>query len=310
MNTEERNQFIKEEALKLGFEASGVAAVRVLEEERPHLADYLEKNRNASMAYMERNTEKRLNPALLVEGAKTLISVLYNYYHDLLPRETQYKVSMYARGVDYHHVIKGRLQQLADRITEVLGPHEYRIFTDSAPILEKAWARQAGLGWIGKNTCLIHPKKGSWFFIGEIITTMEVKADTPMEERCGNCTRCLDACPTGALTAPGILDSKKCIAYLTIEHRGHFPEDLAVDFHKQVFGCDICQQICPWNRLALPNEEPLFQTNKFVENLEEEGTTSDSESSFKKRFRNTALYRSGEKNIQRNIQYIDQLIRK
>lgn len=311
MDLSARNTFVKDVALELGFGECGIASVRVLDEEKEHLNNYLKEKRNASMEYMERNIDKRLNPALLVEGAKSVISVIYNYYNsDIDNTDTPYKVSMYARGKDYHYIIKNKLRELAEKLSTEIGCHEYRVFTDSAPVMERAWAREAGLGWIGKNTCLITPKKGSWFFIGEIITTMEITEDHPIEERCGSCTRCLEACPTGALSAPGVLNANKCISYLTIEHKGEFDDDINLDFKQQIFGCDICQQVCPWNRFAAQHNEPLFNTSPEILRLEKEGFTSDAETRFRKRFKNTPLERSGEESLLRNIRHVDGSIHK
>ncbi len=305
-----RKTFIKEEALKLGFEACGIASVRVLGEEEEHLNNFITENRHASMLYMERNMDKRLNPGLLVENARSVISVLYNYYDEKPEKNNKYRVSMYAQGYDYHYIIKQKLQQLAERLTDTFGAHKYRVFTDSAPVLERAWARQAGLGWIGKNSCLIHPKRGSWFFIGEIITTLEAAVDVPVEDRCGTCTRCIDACPTEAIRAPGVLDANRCISYLTIEHKSNFNEEMNHDFRKQIFGCDICQQVCPWNKFATPHKEPLFKTISAISTLQKDGVTSTNDESFKKIFKNTALLRCGEENIIRNIRFVDSTIHK
>jgi len=310
MDLETRNRFIKEEAKRLGFDACGIAQVSLLEEEKSYLENYLNRNRHASMHYMENHLEKRLNPALLVDNAKSVISVLYNYYCPIPENDRPYKVSMYARGADYHYVIKSKLQELADAITTEFGMHEFRVFTDSAPVLEKSWAAKAGLGWIGKNTCLINRNKGSFFFIGELVTTLEATYDEPEEERCGTCTRCLDACPTGALTSPGELDAGKCISYLTIEHKSEFTDKTPKDFNKYIFGCDICQQVCPWNRFSKAHHEPRFNTTPFINELEKHGITSDSTNSFRQRFKNTALERTGEKNLIRNIGHIDHKVHK
>jgi epoxyqueuosine reductase len=305
-----RNRFIKEEAKRLGFEACGIAQVSLLEKEKSYLENYLKHHRHASMQYMENHIEKRLNPALLVDDAKSVISVLYNYYYPIPEDDRPYKVSMYARGADYHYVIKSKLQELADSLTKEFGTHKFRVFTDSAPVLEKSWAVKAGLGWIGKNTCLINRGKGSFFFLGELVTTLEAIYDEPEEERCGTCTRCLEACPTGALTGPGEIDAGKCISYLTIEHKGEFTDEMPKDFRKYIFGCDICQQVCPWNRFSKAHDEPLFNTTPFITELEKYGITSDSANSFRRRFKNTPLERTGEKNLIRNIRHIDRKVHK
>ena len=247
------SEHIKAEARTLGFDACGIAEVTEAESEAEYLDRWIAEGCHADMAYMERNRGVRLNPAELVEGARSVISVAMNYYPEVKQPEGAPHVAYYAYGKDYHKVVKQRLRLLWQRITEQLpadAEGEARAFTDSAPLLERYWAWRAGLGWIGRNTNLIIPGKGSFFFLGEIVTTLSLDYDSPMASRCGTCRRCLDACPTGALTADRHLDARRCISYLTIENRGSIPPQLAARLGNRLYGCDTCQDVCPWNRFA------------------------------------------------------------
>lgn len=305
MNRNELQQFIKEQALLLGFEACGFSSAEPLVSFREDYLSYLRNKYHGTMMYMERNIDKRLDPTLLVDGAKTIISVLYNYYTPDIEADRKYKVSMYARGIDYHYILKEKLEKLAEIITTNNGSFTYRIFVDSAPVMDKVWAWKGGLGWIGKNSCLIHPSGGSYFFIGEIVCDLELPADAPVEERCGTCTRCIDACPTKAITAPGKIDASRCISYLTIEHKGDIDPELKEHFHDYIFGCDICQTVCPWNRFAKPHKEQHFNTLDQVKAIEDNGLDAVSSSLFKKALRSSPLARAGVKKMRRNIQYIN-----
>lgn len=304
MTAEELNIYIKQEAKKIGFLACGISSAGKLVEQEEYLLDYLAHNRNGEMGYMERNREKRLDPTLLVEGAKSIISVLYNYYPEEHNNQPTFNVSKYAYGTDYHFVVKNRLKELMSSIEGKTGAFSYRIFTDSAPVLERAWAQKSGLGWIGKNTCLINSKTGSFFFIGELICDLEITPDSPVEERCGTCTRCLDACPTGALTAPWTLDAKKCISYLTIEHRSEVDTELQGLLSKNIFGCDICQDVCPWNRFSTSHNEPLFTISPNIIKLMNGKKEVAEKDVFKRNFRHTALQRCGSDQLNRNIRYV------
>ena len=304
MTAEELNSYIKQEAEKIGFLACGISTAQKLVNQEEYLLDYLAHNRNGEMEYMERNREKRLDPTLLVEGAKSIISVLYNYYpkeHNIQPVFT---VSKYAYGTDYHFVVKDRLRSLLSSIEQKTGAFNHRIFTDSAPVLERAWAQKSGLGWIGKNTCLINAKAGSFFFIGELICDLEIAPDSPAVERCGTCTRCLDACPTGALTSPWTLDAKKCISYLTIEQRSEVDPELQRLLTKNIFGCDICQDVCPWNRFSTPHNEPLFTISPNIIELMNGKEKVVEKENFKRNFRHTPLQRCGSDQLNRNIEYV------
>ena len=243
---------IKNEAARLGFLLCGISQAGFLEKEAAHLESYLKENRQGKMAYLENHFDMRLDPRKLVDGAKSVISVLLNYFQppEIVQCEGAPKISKYAWGEDYHLVLKRKLNLLLDFIRTHSGEINARVFTDSAPVMDKAWAKKSGLGWIGKNTNLIHPKTGSWFFIGEIILDLELEADGPMQDFCGTCTRCIDACPTSALE-PYQIDSKKCISYLTIELKDNMPDEFKDKTNGWAYGCDICQEVCPWNSFAV-----------------------------------------------------------
>ncbi|MDX1315836.1 MAG: tRNA epoxyqueuosine(34) reductase QueG, partial [Eudoraea sp.] len=253
----EHTQLIKAEAKRLGFLSCGISKADFLEEEAPRLERWLKKNMHGEMHYMENHFDKRLDPRLLVEDAKSVISVLLNYYPEKTQDEGTYKISRYAYGQDYHHVIKARLRQLMEFIEENIGEVSGRAFVDSAPVLDKAWAAKSGLGWIGKNSNLLTQQVGSYYFIGELIVDLELDYDNPTTDHCGSCTACLDACPTQAIVEPYVVDGSKCISYFTIELKNEIPNDVKGKFDDWIFGCDICQEVCPWNRFSKPHQEPL-----------------------------------------------------
>lgn len=254
------SKIIKQEAISLGFSACGIAAAGRLMAHEPHLRNWLDKGMNGAMAYMGNHLEKRLDPRLLVPEARSVIVVAMNYF----PRQRQhagssYIVSKYAYGADYHYIMKEKLRRLEEKLKELAPEHQGRVFTDSAPVLERAWAVQAGLGWAAKNGCLIIPRKGSFFFLGEIITNIELEPDAPFEKDfCGNCRRCMQACPTGAIVAPRKVDARLCISYLTIELKENIPADLREKLKGRIFGCDVCQDVCPHNRFAQHCSEEAF----------------------------------------------------
>ena len=251
---------IKNFAIQLGFHACGISKADLLAEDAFLLEKWLAQNHEGEMAYMRNHIEKRTDPRLLVENAKSVISVLLNYYPEKpLQTEDQYKISKYAYGTDYHFVLKDKLTELLSFIEEICGKRTARIFVDSAPVLDKRWAQKSGLGWIGKNTCLITKEQGSFFFIGEIIIDLELDADKPIEDYCGSCTKCLNACPTNALVAPYRLDARKCISYLTIENKEEIPDRFKNSFNNWIYGCDICQDVCPWNKKAITTLIPEFK---------------------------------------------------
>lgn len=299
-------QLIHNEALHLGFSDIGFSKAEHLPQNEVNLKNWLDNGFHAGMNYMENHFEKRVNPALLVDGAVTVISVLLNYKpkHEQAHSDAP-KLARYAYGKDYHFVIKDKLQLLFDYIKKELYPNlEGRLFTDSAPVLDRAWAAKSGLGWIGKNTNLIHKKLGSYALIGELIINMELEPDNPIKEACGGCTRCIDACPTKALIGPYQLDSNKCISYLTIEHREEIPEEFIGKFENWAFGCDICQEACPWNWKARPTAEEEFQPHPDLLQLSSEEWYNMDEDRFKELFRKSAVKRTKYKGLRRNLNFL------
>jgi epoxyqueuosine reductase len=302
--------WIKQRSALLGFEACGISAAGFLEAEKEPLQKWLLEGMHGEMSYMERNLDKRLNPGLLLDNAKSVISFLYNYYPlEPLPPEDNFILSKYAYGRDYHLVIKEKLHLLVNEIKQKSGDFRFRVFTDSAPVMERAWASNSGLGWIGKNTCLIHPKLGSFFFLAEIITDLELQPDTAkVNDLCGGCTRCIDRCPTGAIVAPRVLDSRKCISYLTIEYRNQLPPELKDDFGEMIFGCDICQDVCPWNRFSKPHQEPQFAPGEDLKGMNKEKWSGLTEDEFDGMFRGSAVQRTGFRGLKRNIAFLASLL--
>ncbi|MEN8226056.1 MAG: tRNA epoxyqueuosine(34) reductase QueG [Bacteroidota bacterium] len=300
---EKFSKYIKDAALDLGFSACGIARAEHLTEEGEHLKSWLQQGHHAGMGYMNRNVDKRLNPALLNEWTQSVIVVLFNYYPEQkLNPEGKYKFSKYAYGKDYHEVMKKKLIRLIDMIEDEIGEITARAFVDSAPVLERAWARKSGLGWIGKNACMINKQSGSFFFIGSIITDLELSYDEPTaNDFCGNCTKCIDACPNQAILSPGVIDAGKCISYLSIEHKGDFEAKDKGKLHSWIFGCDICQDVCPWNRFAKPHNEPAFLPSKKFLNMKDEDWESLEESTFDELFKDTAVERTGFTALRRNI---------
>jgi epoxyqueuosine reductase len=307
------SEWIKTRALELGFSACGISKAEHLEKDDDRLRNWLLNGYQGGMSYMERNLEKRTDPRLLVDGAKSVITVLLNYYPaELLPEENNYKIARYAYGWDYHDVIKDKLRELVEDIKLEIGNRKSEIgnlsaraFVDSAPVLDKAWAERAGLGWIGKNTCLIHPKLGSFLFVGEIITNLELEYDTGrVNDLCGGCTRCLDACPTGALVGARKLDARKCISYLTIEYKGELPESEKEKFHDWIFGCDICQEVCPWNRFAKPTQIEEFRPSEELKSMDKEKWHALDKEQFQKLFKGSAVKRTKFEGLRRNIDFL------
>ncbi len=302
---QKRSLFVKEQAYRLGFDYCGISRAGKLSEESDHLSTWLERGYHGKMAYLENHFEKRLDPALLVRGARSVISVLYNYYSPVpAGRRGNYKISRYAMGRDYHKVIRKKLKQLLSVLRESFGPFEGRAFVDSAPVMERQWAAKAGLGWLGKNGLLINREAGSYFFIAELIVDLEFACDGPVKDYCGKCTRCLEACPTGALEAPGVLNASKCISYLTIELKEEIPESFAGQYSQWIFGCDICQEVCPWNRFARPHREPAFMASEELLSRSKEDWENMTEEDFERMTAGTALKRAKYDGIKRNIRFL------
>jgi len=297
---------IKNKAIDLGFYACGVSKADFIEEDATRLKNWLEAGYNGEMAYMNNHFEKRTDPRKLVDNARSVISVLYNYYpKQILPENNNYKISKYAYCTDYHFVIKTKLKELLTFIKSEIPEFNARAFIDSAPVLDRAWAAKSGLGWIGKNTCLITKEQGSYFFIGEIITDLELEYDVnKVPNHCGECIRCIDACPIGALK-PNKLDSSKCISYWTIEHKGEqMPEEFKGKFDDWIFGCDICQDVCPWNRFSEPHNEPEFNPSDELMKMRKTDWENLTEQQFQILFKNSPLKRTGFKGLKRNIQHL------
>ena len=297
---------IKDKAKSLGFYTCGIAEANFLEEEAGRLKAWLKQRKHAGMSYMDNYFDKRTDPRKLLENARSVIVVLYNYYPEKeIPKEDNYKISKYAYGTDYHFVMKRKLKELIGYIREIAGDMNARAFVDSAPVLERSWAEKAGLGWIGKNTCLITKEQGSYFFIGEIITDLQLTYDThTVPDYCGGCTRCIDACPTDALGKNG-LDSNRCISYWTIEHKGDtISPDLKGKFNDWIFGCDICQDVCPWNRLAENHGEEAFKPLKIFTEYRRSDWEQLSPEEFSVVFKKSPLKRTKYEGLKRNIDFV------
>ena len=297
------SQLIKTEAKKLGFLSCGISKAEFLEDEAPRLERWLKEGKHGKMAYMENHFDKRLDPRLLVPDAKSIISLLFNYYTPLDQLDGAPKISKYAYGKDYHHVIKDKLKQLFQVINNKIGEVSGRVFVDSAPVMEKSWAVRSGLGWQGKNTNLISKKAGSFFFIAELIVDLELEYDTPVTDHCGTCTACIDACPTEALT-PYHIDASKCISYLTIELKDQIPTTFKSKMDDWAFGCDVCQDVCPWNRFSKQHSEPLFNPSSEVINYTQKNWEEITHETFNIIFKNSAIKRTGFKGFKRNITFL------
>ena len=303
------SQLIKDEAKKLGFMFCGIAKAEFLEEEAPRLEKWLNNNMHGEMQYMENHFDKRLDPRLLVDGAKSVISLALNYYTDntqldpLAP-----KISKYAYGLDYHTIIKDKLKQLLQIINDKIGEVGGRAFVDSAPVLDKAWAKKSGLGWVGKNTNLINKQSGSFFFLAELIIDLELEYDIePTADHCGTCTRCIDACPTEAIVGPYIVDGSRCISYLTIELKNEIPQEFKGKMDNWMFGCDICQDVCPWNKFSVLHNEPSFQPHPELLGLNSKDLEDITEDVFQKVFKNSAVKRTKFNGLKRNIDFLKKI---
>ncbi|MBC9811309.1 tRNA epoxyqueuosine(34) reductase QueG [Crocinitomicaceae bacterium CZZ-1] len=307
MNRERYSQLIKSKAYDLGFMYCGISKAGFLEEEAPRLEQWLKDNRNGKMGYMENHFDKRLNPTLLVDDAKSVVSLLLNYFPEEQQSDDSFKVSKYAYGADYHNVIKDKLKELYQFIQTEIGEVGGRMFVDSAPVMDKAWAKKSGLGWIGKNSNLIHPKEGSFFFIAELILDLELQEDGPIKDYCGRCTRCIDACPTEAIVEPYVVDGSKCISYLTIELKDALiPGAFHDKMDNWIFGCDVCQDVCPWNRFAKAHQEPAFMPNGQLLGMRKTDWKELTEEVFRELFRNSAVKRTKYSGLIRNIRTIQE----
>ncbi len=295
---------IKTEAKRLGFLSCGVSKADFLEEEAPRLEQWLNNNMNGEMSYMANHFDKRLDPRKLVEGSKSVISLLLNYYPEETQREDTYKISKYAYGHDYHHVIKTKLRQLKEFISEEIGEVNGRAFVDSAPVLDKAWAAKSGLGWIGKHSNLLTQQVGSFYFIAELIVDIELEYDHAVTDHCGTCTACIDACPTQAIVDPYVVNGSKCISYFTIELKNELPNEMKGSFDDWMFGCDVCQDVCPWNRFSKPHNEPLFNPHPELLNMTKKDWEEITEDVFRKVFQKSAVKRTKYGGLTRNIDFL------
>ncbi len=305
-NQQHIRQIIIDQAQMLGFDEVGIVKADFLADHAQYMETWLEKGFQGSMTYLERNREKRYDPRKLLEGTKSVVTVLQNYFPSEKPQATEnFRIAKYALGKDYHHVIRQKLRLMLKAIEAQTGPLNARAFTDSAPVLDRAWAERSGLGFIGKNTCLIHPRKGSFFFIGHLFLPLELEEKKEsVSDYCGTCRRCIDACPTGALVGPHQLDANKCISYLTIEYRGQLPENFQEKFSEYIFGCDICQDVCPWNRFAKPHQEPLFALRDELKNMRRTDWLNLDEQRFNELFADSAVQRTGFSGLKRNIEFL------
>lgn len=303
-NKEKYTAFIKAEAKRLGFISCGISKAGFLEQEAPRLETWLNANHHGQMQYMENHFDKRLDPTLLVDDAKSVISLLLNYYPEQKQGGDTFKISKYAYGQDYHFVIKEKLKELLYSIQQEIGEVGGRAFVDSAPVLDKAWAAKSGLGWIGKNSNLLSKQVGSFFFIAELIIDLDLEYDHAVTDHCGSCTACIDACPTQAIIQPYVVDGSKCISYFTIELKDNLPNEMKGKFDEWAFGCDVCQDVCPWNRFSKPHSEPLFNPHPDLLSLTKKDWEEITEDTFRAVFKNSAVKRTKFEGLKRNIDFL------
>lgn len=296
-------RLIREESARLGFMSCGISRAEFLEEEAPRLEQWLKAGRHGEMSYMERNFDKRLDPTKLVDGARSVISLLLNYFPAAHQTEDTYKISKYAYGQDYHQVIKSKLRALHEFIGREIGEVHGRAFVDSAPVLDKAWAVRSGLGWMGKHSNVLTRQVGSFYFIAELIVDLDLEYDRPVADHCGSCTACIDACPTQAIIQPYVVDGSKCISYFTIELKNEIPASVQGQFEDWIFGCDICQDVCPWNRFSKPHSEPRFDPDPQFLSMSKSDWEEITEDVFRKVFRKSAVKRTKFSGLKRNIKF-------
>jgi epoxyqueuosine reductase len=298
----EYSAIVKRISRDLGFSFCGISRAEFLEEEAPRLEQWLKSGKHGQMKWMENHFDKRLDPRILVPGAKSVISLLFNYFPELGQADPDApRISRYAYGEDYHFIIRDRLRLMLQRMQEQIGDVGGRVFVDSAPVMDKAWARKSGLGWMGKHTNLINKGNGSYFFIAELIVDLILEPDAPVTDHCGTCTACIDACPTDAIVAPYMLDGSRCISYLTIELRDAIPDEFRGRMENWAFGCDICQEVCPWNRFSKPHHEPRLNPEQEWRNMSDLEWREMTEETFGKVFGKSPLQRTGYEGIKRNL---------
>ena len=300
------SQLIKQKAEKFGFQSCGISKAEFLEEEAPRLEAWLNKGYHGEMNYMENHFDKRLNPTLLVDGAKSVISLSYNYFPKVKIDEiNNFKISKYAYGEDYHEVIKDILKEMVAELQEEIGEFGFRVFVDSAPVLEKAWARKSGLGWVGKNANLITKKHGSFYFLAEIICDLDLEYDLAVTDHCGSCRACIDACPTQAIVSDRIVDGSKCISYATIELKNEIPDYFNGKMDDWIFGCDVCQDVCPWNRFSAPTLQEKFAPNFQKLNFRKNEWKELTQELFSEIFKKSAVKRTKFSGLMRNINLLN-----
>jgi len=304
-NQRKNSQLIKSTATNLGFSFCGIAKAEFLEEEAPRLEEWLHRGYQGNMSYLENYFDKRLDPSLLVPGAKSVISLGYNYFPKKdLSSSDQLKIAKYAYGEDYHTVVKDKLKGFLSLLHQEIGEIHGRAFVDSAPVMERAWAQRSGTGWIGKNSLLLNKQMGSFFFLAELIVDLELEYDSPVKDYCGTCTACMDACPTDAIPEPYVVDGSKCISYFTIELKEAIPQEVKGKFENWIFGCDICQDVCPWNRFSKPHTEPRFEPHTALEKISTKEWTEITEEVFQNIFKKSALQRTKFEGLKRNIEFV------
>nr|WP_321230614.1 tRNA epoxyqueuosine(34) reductase QueG [uncultured Psychroserpens sp.] len=304
VNKTQQSQFIKAEAKRLGFLSCGISKAGFLEEEAPRLEKWLKNNANGEMRYMENHFDKRLDPTKLVEGSKSVVSLLLNYFPSEIQNPESYQLSKYAYGTDYHFVIKDKLKELLHSIQDEIGDVHGRAFVDSAPVLDKAWAAKSGLGWIGKHSNLLTQQIGSFYFIAELIIDLDLEYDHVTTDHCGTCTACIDACPTEAITEPYVVDGSKCISYFTIELKENIPTEFKGQFNDWMFGCDICQDVCPWNRFSKAHSEPLFNPHPELLSMTKKDWEEITKETFGKVFQKSAVKRTKFEGLNRNVNFL------
>jgi epoxyqueuosine reductase len=301
---EQHAQLVKQKAAAMGFDFCGISRADFLEEEAPRLEQWLRQQMHGKMHYMANHFDKRLDPRKLVEGARSVVTLLYNYFPEKdLSRSGQYKIAKYAYGQDYHFVIKSKLRSLMEALQQEIGQFGGRVFVDSAPVMERAWAQKSGVGWVGKNSLLLTRQRGSFFFLAELIIDLELSPDGPIKDYCGTCTRCIDACPTDAIVAPYVVDGSRCISYYTIELKEEIPTEAKGKFENWIFGCDICQDVCPWNRHSQPHREAAFAPHPRLEGMDKKDWEELTEEVFRKLFKKSAVKRAKFEGLKRNIRF-------
>ncbi|RLJ31650.1 epoxyqueuosine reductase [Chryseobacterium sp. 7] len=302
---EKYSQLIKSKAKSFGFQNCGISKADFLEEEAPRLEKWLKNNYNGEMKYMENHFDKRLDPRLLVEGSKSVISLSYNYFpEEKISILENYKISKYAYAEDYHEVIKEILREMVAELQEEIGEFGFRVFVDSAPVLERAWAKKSGIGWVGKNANLITKQSGSFYFLAEIICDLELIPDHATTDHCGSCRKCIDACPTDAIVSEKIIDGSRCISYATIELKDEIPAHFKDKMEDWMFGCDICQDVCPWNRFSAPNKQSRFQPNEALKNFKKGEWKEITQEIFSEIFRKSPVKRTKFAGLKRNIEFL------